>query len=393
MSIRKSVSLLFLFTTVFLVLFSCVEDFDPPFIEQLLSGEAPSLKKVETIHKEDKLYSYLELVSKNDEEGLAEVGCIEFIYPFVVFQYDQEEKLVDRVSVIGNESFVDLLNDLQDGYSIGLSYPISGNLKDGTPVNVNTNEELHNSLETCIEEELEIILGACNSIVEKCIWKVTESDSDESAYIDSFFSLNDDGSTILSTPKTDPQEDEFDVTLGTWIFYFIGADLHLNINFGPIIEGEASEVVKSDWNFDWKVISIKDEKIEIEKTIIQTNGEGAEEITTEKITLQKECGDKDENTSCEAFIDSQADAQAACCISGKTFVKAGATEIYTYNASNEPQTFTWQVISGDIEIIEGENSAQVTFKFGDDFTSGVIEASGMGELYGCGVQETVVKTN
>lgn len=377
--------------TLFLLLFSCAEDFDPPFIEALLTGASPNLEKMETIHKEDKLYDYLSLVSKGNGAGLTDVGCIEFIYPFVMFQFDEEDNFINQVSVLGNENFIQLLDELQDGYSIGLSYPISGNLKDGTPVNVNNNDELQQSLETCIEEKLEIILGACNSIVKECIWKVTESNQDNSPYLNSFFKLNDDGSVTLSTPQIDSAE-ELQMSTGTWIFYFIGPDLHLNINFGPIGQNDDSEDIKSDWNFDWRIICIVDDRIAIEKTVTQVNSDGAEEISIERIILQKECDSESQEIDCEEFLRANS-SDSACCIDGKNNVSAGATEMYTYGTNIDSPEYTWQVISGDIEIIDGENSAQATFKFGDNFTSGAIEALGMGSIDGCGIQQTIIRNN
>jgi len=385
----------FLFALLLISLGSCTEDFDPPFIEALLDGESPNIKNIESIHKEDKLYNYLGLVSGDMRTELMEVGCIEFIYPFTLFQFDENDSYINKVSILGNENFAELLGNLQDGYSIGLSYPISGNLKDGTPLNVNSNEELQKSLETCIEEKLEIILGACNSIAEECVWKVTESDPEESVYIDSIFTLNEDGSTTLSIPKEGQQESQYDMLVGTWIFYFIGPDLHLNINFGPLNEDDStetiSEKVKADWNFDWKVVCIVDDRIEIEKMHTKMNSDSSEEVVTDRIVLQKECEKESEETDCVEFLSTASDS--ACCLSGKSSVSPGETEVYTYSTNVDSPQYTWEVISGDIEIIQGDNSSQATFKFGDDFTSGVIEAVGMGSEKGCGTQQTIIRNN
>lgn len=295
---------------------SCQNDFDEPSIQELLtSGSNPNIDTIEKISNQDTLYNYLNLVSRNTDTELTDIGCIEFIYPFLLFQFDNEDQFTNQVSVTGNENFVDILNNLQDGASIGLSYPISGNLIDGTLVTVNSNEELQESLQTCIESELEIILEECNSIltIENCTWKITESDNDESPYIESFFTIKDDGSVVFSvlqdapTDMNNPEDENieeliYNTFIGTWIFYYIGADLHLNINFGPILENEEQEdeiedkeLIKLDWNFDWKINFIDSNRIEIQKEYKGTNAENEDEneAITEIITLERECESDD----------------------------------------------------------------------------------------------------
>lgn len=297
-----------------LCLLSCNKDFGDYFDQEIEAFPAQNIDNVQSIAKEDDLYAYLNMVAQS-EETLTDIGCIEFIYPFVLFRFDEADNYINQVSVEGNENFASLLTELEEGYSIGLSYPISGNLIDGTPVTVNSNAELQESLETCIEEELEIIIGNCNAIVEDCIWKITESDPEENTYIDSFFTLREDGSVVFSvlqqieTEEENEEEEEetqtYENETGTWIFYFIGADLHMNINFGPIEEDENGIVIeqdsiKSDWNFDWKVNLIDLDKIIIEKSYTQTNSTengDEEELVTEEITLEKECDELNEEQS------------------------------------------------------------------------------------------------
>lgn len=296
-------------------LISCNKDFGNYFDQEIDAFPPRNIENVTTIAQEDDLYSYLNLVAQVKQDTITEVGCIEFIYPFVLFRFDENDTYVNQVSVLGNQNFTSILNELQDGYSIGLSYPISGNLIDGTPVTVNSNDELLQSLETCIEEELEIIIGGCNAIVQDCIWKITESNPEDSPYIESFFTLREDGSVVFSVlqpeeaveteegEEENPEEQnpEYERETGTWIFYFIGADLHMNINFGPVEEDEngmavAQDSVKLEWNFDWKINYIDLEKIELEKSyteIISTEDGEQEEVLTALFTLEKECEEEE----------------------------------------------------------------------------------------------------
>jgi len=295
-----------------LCLISCNKDFGNYFDQDIPDFSNQDIEDVQIIAKEDALFSFLSLVADADEDTLTDVGCIEFIYPFILFRFDETANFLDQVVVTGNENFTNVLDGLNEGYSIGLSYPISGNLFDGTSVTVNNNEELQQSLQTCIEEELEIIIGSCNAIVEECVWKITESDPEGSIYIDSFFTLEDDGSILFSVlqthyPMVDGEEENhneemavYEDALGTWIFYYIGPDLHLNINFGPIEEDEngfaiPQDSVKSDWNFDWKVKRIENDIIKIEKSYTETVGTDTGEVAvwyTEEITLEKQCDEE-----------------------------------------------------------------------------------------------------
>ncbi len=240
-------------------------------------------QEIDAIAQEDTLYSYLGLIAQQPDNELTDLGCVEFIYPFILFQYDEELEYVQQFSVTGNENFVALLTNLEEGHSIGLSYPIAGNLADGSSITVGSNQELQASLESCIQEGLEIIIGNCNAIVEDCVWKVTESAIEEDVYIDSFFTMRDDGSVIFTVNEEEQPK-------GTWIFYFIGFDLHMNINFGPTETSEDetdTEFVfkKEDWNFDWKITYIDDSRIEIE------NSENVH------YTLEQICEETDEETS------------------------------------------------------------------------------------------------
>lgn len=302
------------FLLVALCAVSCNEDFGDYFDQELAEFPPENIENVESITKDDELYSYLNLVSRA-EDSLTDVGCIEFIYPFILFQFDENDNYLNQVTVEGNKNFASLLDELQDDFSIGLSYPISGTLFDGTQVSVNSNEELRESLKTCIEEELEIVIGNCNAIVEDCIWKVKDSEPKDSTYIDSYFTLREDGSVVFSVLQkidslsTDTEEQMLDsipsytTEKGTWVFYFIGADLHMNINLGPIEEDEngmtvAQDSIKADWNFDWKVNYIDLTQIKIEKSYMESdsteNGE-SEELITQEYTIEKECEEDEAN--------------------------------------------------------------------------------------------------
>ncbi|MGB5818352.1 MAG: hypothetical protein WBG90_02630 [Saonia sp.] len=240
-----------IFLTLLVSCSFCACEFEP---YELREGE-------ELIQQESVLYNYLQLVSDDPEAELIDIGCVEFIYPFVLFVYDTEQEFVQQESVLNNKNFTKLLAGLEEGHAISLSYPITGMLQDGSTLNITSNDELQASLETCIEEELEIILGACNAIAAECQWNVSESSVVDSPYLEAFFTMEDDGSILFQIG-----ENEYN---GTWVFYFIEELLHLNIYFEydddtqPLPENELLPI-KDDWNYDWKITYIDEIKISIE---------------------------------------------------------------------------------------------------------------------------------
>lgn len=222
-------------------------------------GYDAEVQTPELIQQETPLYNYLQLVSSDNGAEILEVACIEFIYPFIVLVYDQEEEYVKSESISNNANFANFLRTLEGEHSISLSYPITGTLKDGSPLSITNNEELEASLSNCIDEELEILYG----IALQCDWKVTDSSEENSPYIDSVFSMKEaNGSVKYTIDETN--------YFGTWIFYYAGTELHLNIFFEydeqnrPTNENNLP-LVKEDWNQDWRILDYSEERIEIEK--------------------------------------------------------------------------------------------------------------------------------
>ncbi|WP_394750851.1 hypothetical protein [Spongiimicrobium salis] len=240
-------------------------------------------KERSLIQQESALYGYLETVSSDPETTLLDVGCVEFVYPFTLFVYNNDSIFARREAVFNNKNFIGILTTLEKEYSISLSYPIQGTLEDGESVAINSNEELEASLETCIEETFEEIIGLCNGIVSEmeCVWEVTESSISESPYLATNFKLEEDGSVTFTIGET--------AYKGTWVFYYIGNELHLNINFqsmeDTMLDMDPTFSIEDDWNFDWQIIHIDTEKI------MFTNTEAVE------YTLERQCEEEETDDS------------------------------------------------------------------------------------------------
>jgi|GEM_PF-2641894 len=68
-----------------------------------------------------------------------------------------------------------------------------------------------------------------------------------------------------------------------------------------------------------------------------------------------------------------------CCVTGSDLVTPGETLSFDYNSNIINPVFTWEVVSGSITIISGENSPTITVEFGNDFTTGMIRGKAIGD--------------
>lgn len=65
-----------------------------------------------------------------------------------------------------------------------------------------------------------------------------------------------------------------------------------------------------------------------------------------------------------------------CCITGAELASSGESLSYEYNSNINNPVFTWEIISGSISIVSGQNTSTVALEFGNDFTTGKILGKG-----------------
>lgn len=208
------------------------------------------------IQKDDELFNLLERVTKEEDNPMQDIVCIDFIYPINLVIYNSNLESIGSVTIIGDENFSAFLGFLPAENSLSISYPISTTLADGTEFTVNNNAELKLAIDSCSRED---IISYCNglfssstpSIVVPCVWKVQYNATGDNKYLSGYFDVNIDG-----TIKFYYENQEY---LGSWIFLFINDELHMNINL------EGTSPIALDWNIDRKVI-IEDDEIIIENS-------------------------------------------------------------------------------------------------------------------------------
>jgi hypothetical protein len=188
------------------------------------------------IFVDSELYDLIKRVTEPDSsEG---ISCIEFSYSFAIFVFDSNQVFLRVEGVNNNEEFVFLLENLEDGESISLNYPISGRTTNGDLIEINTNDELKEAIENCVRDE---IINDCNGALceAQCAWVITEFSNTyfEGAYINH----NIDGAVNLYHASN--------VYFGTWITYFSGDQLYLNLQF--IDDGDVAEAFNFEWELDY----------------------------------------------------------------------------------------------------------------------------------------------
>lgn len=198
------------------------------------------------IQVNSELYNLIQKACGNDFDN--EITCINFNYAFTLVVYDENMEVFAYQIINSDIEFSDFLGALEEGKSIGLSYPISSILNNGEPYVINNNDELKEAIDKCLQADT---ITTCNNILTEtsCIWKIDHLAGPNSEYDGSYFEVTNFGNAGLYF-----QDHSFG---GTWITYFIEEELHLNI----FLTGDTNVI--EDWNFDWKVVSFDEKQMEI----------------------------------------------------------------------------------------------------------------------------------
>ncbi len=222
---------------------------------------------IQKIDTESALFNSLKSISQNENDDVEPI-CVTFIYPFNIYLFNDNSEIEDSQIVNNNLEFVELLGNVENNTGgIGLSYPITTILADGSTFSIQDNAELKETIEKCIESE---IINYCNRVLEEknCVWKIT-SLTENSRYDSSLLDFYEDGTGIFY--------DNGNAYRTSWISLILEEELHVNIH----LEGDSE--VSEDWNFDWKAVIIDEDTIEL------SNGD-------KKYRVKKEC---DVDNSCD----------------------------------------------------------------------------------------------
>lgn len=202
--------------------------------------------KAELITKDSALFQLISSVTTTVEDPLADIVCIDFIYPFEVLVYNSNREVIGKKLLTGDEEFSAFLGQLAIDQAISISYPIATSLADGTIFSINNNAELKMAIDSCSRED---IIAYCNGLFSKddknCIWTIPYTENGDNKYTSGVFESNQDGTLRFTF--------DGNAYLGTWVFLFVNDELHMNINLA------GTSTVAQDWNIDRKIILGVDE--------------------------------------------------------------------------------------------------------------------------------------
>lgn len=216
---------------VLFLLTACAYDAD----DNLVNGQNGEFTEIIPI--ESDLFRYLQEITSDDERPDKTIACINFIYPLTIFVFNDTNDLEFNNLIFNDDQFSMLLENIDETYSISMSFPITTILESGEEFIVENKEELKDAIDMCLYEEL---VYECNQLIESCIWKVGYSYNYENQYLGSIFQESN-GFTTLNVDN--------ELSSGSWSPLIIQNELHLNINI--IDDSEVGEFFNYDWTVDY----------------------------------------------------------------------------------------------------------------------------------------------
>jgi hypothetical protein len=191
----------------------------------------------EIIRSDSNLFNNLKDIASSSDEPHETITCINFNYPLTIFVFSDTDQLLYSSFLSDDNEFSELLNSLEVDNAISVSFPISSTLASGEEFLISTKEELEESINNCLEEEL---IFECNGVIQNqnCVLKVGYSYNDNNPYLGSIFNPSN-GLPNLNIDDT--------TYIGSWTALIIEQELHINISLNDTTE------VGDYFNFDWKV--------------------------------------------------------------------------------------------------------------------------------------------
>jgi len=103
------------------------------------------------------------------------------------------------------------------------------------------------------------------------------------------------------------------------------------------------------------------------------------------ITLTISCSNDDKSSSenndesSELVCGEDSYPGTICCVTGSELASPGEKLSYEYNSNINGPVYDWEIVSGSITIVSGQNTSTITLEFGEDFTTGEIHGKADGD--------------
>lgn len=193
-----------------------------------------------------------------------DIECIDFQYPISASIFNENNDLINTISINNDEEMYNFIDDLDDYAAVTINFPITVLIADGTTQTVNNIQELEQVIEnaddscdedddfdfddddcnSCSTEELNSLFSECS---EWIVDKLERNDNDlEDTYVGYVFSFNNDGSISVSQSTN--------TFNGTWDASGTNNNITVIININGL----------SDFNATWNLHEIENESGETE---------------------------------------------------------------------------------------------------------------------------------
>ncbi len=207
----------------------------------------------------------LALVAQCPDENVEDedIECIDILYPITASVFDENNELVDTITISNDNDLYHFVDDLEDYEAVTINFPIMVTLADGTTISINSIDQLEDVIEeaedscdedddndyndddcdNCTTSDLESVLVNCTEwIVDD--FEINDEDLDEN-YEGYVFTFQTDGSITVT---------ESDTTFtGTWSASGSGNNINFVIDIPSL----------PDFNGSWNLHEIEQESGEV----------------------------------------------------------------------------------------------------------------------------------
>lgn len=151
-----------------------------------------------------------------ENEDDDDIECIDFEYPITASVYNENNDLIDSITISNDNDMYDFIDDLEDYAVVTINFPVTVVFADGTTQSLNSIQELESAIEmaddscdedddydfddddcdNCSTNDLEAIFNDCS---EWTVDKLERNDEDlEDNYVGYNFEFNADGSILVT---------------------------------------------------------------------------------------------------------------------------------------------------------------------------------------------------
>ena len=236
-------------------------------------------------------YTQVTITNQTDLDALAatcdiadaEIGCLNIVYPISFFTYNTDQQQTGTVTITNDWELFDFLHRLGPDDFIGIDFPITVQLEDGSSVEVNTNQQLQALIVDCVANTNEdpIDISQLEEDLTTGIWYVDYffddyDETDNYAGYEFTFALDGTAQSVKSGV----------VISGTWALI---ENFKLDLFFG-------SSVPLNELDEDWEIIEANAEFIKL-KHISGSDG------SIDYLTFGREPNTGGTNTELNLFIE------------------------------------------------------------------------------------------